>query len=182
MTILVDLDGVVADFEAGVLAIWHDRHPEKELFAPRTRPHFHIGEGLDPSDQQEVKEICQSKGFFRNLPVIEGAQEALKTMTQQHDVYILTSAGVTLPMAASEKYQWVTERLGATWLSRLIITPAKHMVKGDILIDDKPQVRGETHAEWEHVLYDWPYNRTRTDLRRLTWTDWETVLNEGIDI
>ncbi|MCT7149596.1 hypothetical protein M1196_23400, partial [Salmonella enterica subsp. enterica serovar Oranienburg] len=63
----------------------------------------------------------------------------------------------------------------------MIITTDKTLVRGDILIDDKPVISGElpeystgtNHARsWEHVIFDQSYNRHITNRRRiLDWGD-----------
>ena len=35
----------------------------------------------------------------------------------------------------------------------------KTLVRGDVLIDDKPHVTGSNAPTWQHLLYDAPYNR-----------------------
>lgn len=51
-------------------------------------------------------------------------------------------------------------------------------VTGDILIDDKPSVTGVESPEWEHVLFDQPYNRDVKDKRRMVgWNEWESIVN-----
>ena len=45
-----------------------------------------------------------------------------------------------------------------------------------VLIDNKPVITGvEAHPEWEHILYDRPYNR-EVNKRRITWENWRDIL------
>jgi 5'-nucleotidase len=43
------------------------------------------------------------------------------------------------------------------------------LVRGDILVDDKPVVSGSLRPEWVHVLHDRPYNRNCPG-PRMSWT------------
>ncbi len=95
-----------------------------------------------------------------------------------HKVFILTSPGVSFPYAPSEKYRWVSKHFGNRMLEWLIMTPAKPIVHGDILIDDRPEILFEDMADWEHVLYDKSYNQDIATKRRLTWENWREVLPE----
>lgn len=52
------------------------------------------------------------------------------------------------------------------------ITLDKHLVYGDILIDDRPTIKHAETARWRHVLFDRQYNRhIATHLRLRGWTD-----------
>ncbi|HEX9597652.1 MAG TPA: hypothetical protein VF982_12285, partial [Anaerolineales bacterium] len=66
--------------------------------------------------------------------------------------------------------------LGRDWISQLILSTDKTLVQGDILIDDRPEIKGAVKPVWEHVLYDQPYNRKVEGQRRLTWATWKEVL------
>jgi 5'-nucleotidase len=58
----------------------------------------------------------------------------------------------------------------------MIIIRDKTLVKGDFLIDDKPEVKGNQQPEWEYILYSQPYNQGGTSRRRMTWDNWEEVI------
>ena len=75
-----------------------------------------------------------------------------------------------------EKYHWVSEHLGPDWINNIILTRDKTIVRGDILIDDIPEPKGIEKPEWEHVLFDSPYNRHITGKRRMTWDNWRSIL------
>jgi 5'-nucleotidase len=61
----------------------------------------------------------------------------------------------------------------------MIIAADKTLVRGDVLIDDRPYIKGDFTPSWEYILYDQPYNRKNTEFRRLDWSNWREVLTEG---
>jgi 5'-nucleotidase len=70
--------------------------------------------------------------------------------------------------------EWVESRFGAGWAERTIITKDKTMVNGDVLIDDKPEVKGLCNPSWEHILFDQPYNQEVVGKRRImSWSDFD---------
>ncbi|WP_455003872.1 5' nucleotidase, NT5C type, partial [Cardiobacterium hominis] len=78
-----------------------------------------------------------------------------------------------------EKIAWVEEHLGFDWTARVMLTKDKTLVRGDILIDDKPEISGSLSPVWQHWLYDAPYNRHINTPRRIRWQDpasWATLL------
>jgi 5'(3')-deoxyribonucleotidase len=76
--------------------------------------------------------------FFRKLAPLSGAVEGIKELARRgHDVWILTKPSVLNPLCYTEKRLWVEDHLGLSWCERLIISPDKSLLMGDILIDDQ---------------------------------------------
>jgi len=179
MRILVDLDDVVADLEGRIRQLWQQQHPDVVLFPSGERTNYYIGSGLSSDYASEIYHLMHGPGFFSSLDTVEGAPQALhELISLGHDVFIVTSSGVSYPLAATEKYQWVETHLGHHMLAHLVITPVKFVVDGDILIDDRPEIDREDQASWEHVLFDRPYNRQQTTKRRLNWQNY----NQGLGL
>lgn len=178
MIILLDMDGVIADTDAGFVAAWEERYNATVPFDVYDRTQFFMNPEEDAlRNSSEANAIFSSQGFFSGLRPKEGALEAITQMQAEgHSVFILTSAGIRYPLAASEKYEWVSEYFGPEMISRLIITPAKHMVRGDFLIDDRPKLPFTEEAEWEHILFDASYNQHIQSKKRLNWTNWKEIL------
>ncbi|MBK8981114.1 MAG: 5'-3'-deoxyribonucleotidase [Ignavibacteria bacterium] len=179
MRLLIDMDGVIADFEGDFLRRWKETHPEKTHIPLEERKGFYVREQYPDEFSDFVQEIYHSPGFYQNLPPMPGAIEALKEIKNSlNHVFLCTSP--MLPKYENcvlEKFHWVYEHLGTDWVNNIILTRDKTVVKGDVLIDDKPDIKGSCIPEWEHVIYDQPYNRNITGSRRLTWDNWKEVLN-----
>jgi len=173
------MDGVIADFEGDFLKRWKVLHPEKEFIPLEERKGFYVRDQYPEKYKDHVQEIYLSPGFYRNLPPLPGAIKALREIKNiLNNVFLCTSP--MLPKYENcvlEKFHWVYEHLGSEWVDNIILTRDKTIVKGDILIDDKPVIKGSVEPEWEHIIYDQPYNRNNTTNRRLTWFDWKDVLN-----
>lgn len=180
MRILVDMDGVIADWGAGYNAAL-DAYGEEAAGIRRHRDQrsFDLHEGCTPDEIRIIGEVMVQPNFYRRLRAIPGAITALREMVRAgHDVRIVTSPWIGNPTCASDKLDWVVHRLGRSWGQRTVITMDKTLVRGDILIDDKPEVRGSMTPEWEHVYFTQPYNRELTGKRRLdAWASWEEIIN-----
>lgn len=187
MIILVDMDGVIADFESEFFARWRKRHPDNMRFTPETRKYFWLKDEIPESLHPDVFEILETKGFYRNMKPIAGAVEALREMDAAgHTVYLCTTPLARYANCVLEKFEWVDEHLGkdvrgGDWTDRIIFARDKTMIRGDILIDDKPDIDAQ-NAEWEHVLYDQPYNRSVPERRRLTWSNWKNVIGSETQV
>lgn len=80
MRILVDMDGVIADFERGFLTQWRARYPH-ERFIPLDQRTTYYAMDQYPSELREtVRQICWAPHFYRTLASIEGGPEALAEM------------------------------------------------------------------------------------------------------
>lgn len=178
--ILVDQDGVIADWGGGYnLAL--DEYGERAAGIPRHREQrtFDLHAERTPDEIQIIAEVMIRERFYRDLEPIRGAKTALRGMLRAgHDVRIVTSPWITNPTCASDKIDWLERHIGRGWGSRAIITPDKTFVRGDFLIDDKPEVKGSLEPEWEHIYFTQPYNRDLEGRRRITnWNEWESVIN-----
>ena len=176
--ILVDMDGVLADFDRGFLKMWRAQYPDKPYVPIEDRNGFHITEQYPADSKELVRGIYRSPDFYPSLPSIAGGLEAISEMSDRgFDVFICTSLLPHYETCVLEKYQWIERHLGRAWTNRIIITNDKTLVRGDILIDDKPEIKGVTTPSWEHVIFDQPYNRHISTKRRLNWQNWRAVLN-----
>lgn len=177
MKILVDMDDVLADFEGEFFRIYRQKHPDKPYILPEDRRLFRLTEEYPKNTAPYVKGVYLAPGFIKNLPPIAGGLDALLEMEEKgHQVMICTSPLYDYENCVLEKFEWMDRYLGKEWSSKIILTKDKTLVKGDILIDDKPLITGKCTPEWEHVLYTKPYNQHIADKRRLTWDNWKEVL------
>ena len=177
MRILVDMDGVIADFETGFFNLWCERYPDRPVIALEDRTDYNLTHQYPEEDKTPIFRLITSPGFIRSLPPMPGAADALAEMLVLGlEVFICTSPMKRYKNVVLEKYDWVNEHLGSTWVERIIMTRDKTLVRADVLIDDRPEVEGVEVPAWEHVFYDQPYNRSVQGKSRLTWANWKQVL------
>lgn len=140
MILYLDMDGVVADFEKGIV----DLAPELADF--RNYP-----------DQAElsikIDETCYANpDIYHNLPPMLGAVEAVKALSKSFDIYFLSTAMWTLPESFTGKRLWIEEHFGELGRKRLILTHRKDLLKGDFLVDDRTH-NGAGEFEGEHIHF-----------------------------
>lgn len=183
--ILVDMDGVIADFERGFLNNWIKQNPDKPYIPLEKRTTFYVRKQYIYEFKDRIDNVCDcvetiylSSGFYRFLPPIPGSLKALSEMKDMgYEVFICTSPKSGNEHCIKEKYEWIEQHLDKDWLRRVVVTKDKTIIKADCLIDDKPGIKGVIkNPSWEHIIYDQPYNREITSTRRLTWRTWESVL------
>jgi 5'(3')-deoxyribonucleotidase, cytosolic type len=173
MLILLDQDNVLADFESGFRRHWRNRFGEDAPIEGKEHL-FYIRDRLPEHLQAYAAELYGTVGFFESLPPVSGAVEAARALLAAgHDVRICTAPVNQYRYCAGEKIAWVEQHLGTEWTRRVIIAKDKTWVRGDILIDDKPNIEGTLPPLWRHRLYDAPHNR-HLDVPRIVWTKPDT--------
>lgn len=174
MHILVDMDGVIANWGKQWDHVLNTFWPDS--WAPRSHQQatFDLNAGLDAYDRDVVAMVMNHHHFYRDIEPIPGAIDALHRMVADgHTVNICTSPWLTNETCVADKLQWLDTHVGAGWAERAVVTKDKTLVRGDILIDDKPEIRGAYEPEWEHILFDQPYNQG-IDRQRITdWSVWD---------
>lgn len=179
MLILVDQDGVLADFDQGFYTQWQstmgDRYPGR---LPSERRTFYLREDYPQELRHEVEQIYTAPGFFRDLPPVIGAIEAMNTMLELgHDVRICTAPINAYRHCVTEKFEWVEKNLGMDFVHRMILTKDKTLVAGKFLIDDKPDITGSLSPQWLHLLFERPYNKNVEATRpRINWANWQAII------
>ncbi|XP_042198447.1 5'(3')-deoxyribonucleotidase, mitochondrial [Callorhinchus milii] len=187
--VLVDMDGVLADFEASFLRLYRSRHPQLPYVALDERRGFSVEaqyRQLDPGLAADfVRNIYGSPNFFLDLVPIPGAVEAMQEMfsLNETEVFICTSPILKYEYCVKEKYAWVEKHLGPQFVQRLVMSRDKTIVSADLLIDDKVDIKGvEPNPSWEHIVFTCWHNR-HTELephrRRLeSWSDdWKAIID-----
>ncbi len=176
MIILVDQDGVLADFDGGIVKLFRQQYP-KEFFVPlEKRKHFYTEEDYSLRLRKKVIALYHQRGFCRNLEPMPGAINGIRNLVKiGHQVLICTTPLTDYENCVLEKYQWVDNHLGRDFTKRIIFTKDKTLIHGDILIDDKPEIKGAREPVWEHFVFDRPYNRHVNGKIRVTW---ETIEKE----
>jgi 5'-nucleotidase len=88
-------------------------------------------------------------GFYANLAPITGAIESVKKLinSELFDPYILTAPSTRNPFSYTEKRVWIEKHFGLEFTEKLIISPNKGLLKGDLLIDDLISGRGQESFE-----------------------------------
>lgn len=125
-TVAIDMDGVVADFEAGV----HDVFG-KSIDQMETRD---LWKGIARYDKHE-------EPFFENLPAMKDAHQLMNFITSNFNNYfILTASGYTPKNVEEQKRKWIAKvfspMLGVE-VVRKSADKAQFATPNTILIDDR---------------------------------------------
>jgi 5'(3')-deoxyribonucleotidase len=129
-TIAIDMDGVIADTVSNFIQ-WYERDygVRVELEAFEGKPE---AEGLPDNT---VRRYVLTPGFFRSVPVMEGAKEAVLELSEKFEIYIV-SAAMEFPQSLFEKYEWLREHFPYISWKNIIFCGDKSIIGTDYMIDD----------------------------------------------
>lgn len=177
LTVLLDMDGPLADFDAEfhrrcVAEGWQF---DAGVCGPEDQRHRYFTDHMPKRKQRrKAREMVDGPGWFAGLPVTPGAQEGVEELLSRgHQVWVVTKPLATSATCLSEKQAWIGE-----WFpelaDRLITASDKSMVRGDLLLDDAIRTQWIPDAEWQPVVFSTPFNGSDTEwagLPRWTWAD-----------
>jgi len=130
-SIAIDMDGVLADVEDHILQ-WYKE--ETGIVMTREDMKGKHEEELFP-DRAVLRKILNKPSFFRTLPVMEGAVEAVKYLMEEYEVYVV-SAAMEFPLSLFEKREWLSEHFPAISWKNIVFCGDKSIIDTDYLIDD----------------------------------------------
>jgi 5'-nucleotidase len=169
--VLVDMDGVLADFDAAVL----NQLPAHIERVARTN--FYISKDY-PTHAQHVRDITSQPDFFLDLPLVDNALAGWQRLIDAGYQPRICSAPLSRNShSVRNKLAWLDRhfvpQFGDLVVTNAIIDKRKYRYDGLALIDDRPEVdSNDGQARWLHVVFDRPYNRDSTAALRIHgWDD-----------
>ncbi len=113
ISVLVDMDGVLAETIGGFNKTWQRMFPGVPYIPYEKVTKFYLEE-LCPEDQKEmVSQIWASERFYFGLEPIQGALEAVEEIRSRvRDIAICTSPFSQSKTSVQEKWKWIRKYLG----------------------------------------------------------------------
>jgi 5'-nucleotidase len=180
MRLLIDLDGIAADFYGSILSIYNAEFGEN-LTPADVRTWEFSPEVFTKSTEEHIAEYFNRPGFWSELTPIKGAVESLKYLHGQgHVLKIVTAVPTHSPRCCYEKLMWVENHLPFIGHDNFHATKDKAGVRGDLLFDDAIH-NIDTFPGLTCVL-DTAYNQeANADFRVNSWESFIKVI-EGITV
>lgn len=170
---LVDMDAPLVQWEEGLVSLARTLHPHIHTPDAGTRYDWDLLVGLAAHERDAIINVMHYPGFYRGLQPVEGAKQALYEMLEEGiEVILCSTPSLDNPTCASDKLAFLDEHFGREIAKRTILTQDKTLVRGDILIDDKPTIKGLMAPTWKHVIFDRAYNLGVPGPRLVDWANW----------
>lgn len=132
MRILIDMDGVIADWEGSVSKLFG-------IEPDWSNNQTNIVEALKITKSQLWNKINSTPNFWEDISPLPWKNELINlSLTITQDVYICTSPGIADPLAVAGKARWINKHLPHKFRKDFVFTAHKHLLanKDTILIDD----------------------------------------------
>ncbi len=166
MTLFVDMDEVLADTYMAHIEIYNKDFGENLTVEDCMGKD--VWKCVPAERQQSVRDHARQEGFFRSLAPIKDSVEVMKELTSKYQVFI-ASAAMQFPNSLKEKSDWLDEHFPfISWQNR-ILCGDKHILKGDILIDDRSY--NLQLFKGRSILFTSPHNIHSNGFERLN--NWE---------
>ena len=173
LTILCDIDGVVNDLVEKVIAAYNKKYNDNINVNDITE--YNVQQFLKPECKNVWMEFCTDE----LLSTLEPTQDSLEVITElmgKHDFYFLSR---TFPAHVKAKDQWLREKF-PLYTDKMLITCAnKHLVHGDILIDDYLDNLNENVKL--NLIFDKPWNQAKIkspNIKRVySWNDIKAIID-----
>lgn len=146
-TLLIDLDGVVADFETAA-ELW--------------------GRNIGISSQEfKDKKMYRQPNFYLELELMPGAKETIQKLDSQYEISFVSAPSWDNPSSFTEKRIWIERHFGQWGRKRMDLSFRKGHYFGHYLIDDRLKY-GAGDFMGEHIMFGTePFN---------TWVEVEKYL------
>lgn len=143
--VLLDCDGILSDFVGGWLKLLNESFGRSWTHEDITGWDVCSSLGIvDPEERARAKRlIADTPDFAATHDVLPGALEGVAALEKIAEVYIVTSPWNSHRTWTSDRERWLKKHFGIHH-DRIVHTGAKHLVYGDVLVDD----RTETCAKW----------------------------------
>lgn len=125
------MDGVLADVEAQYLK-WYERDYSLKMTKDDIQ-----GKNEDTAfpEKGALRKFVNTEGFFLTLPVMEGAIDAIKLLSEKFEIYIV-SAAMEFPLSLPEKLEWLNINFPSISWCNIIFCGDKSIINTDYMIDD----------------------------------------------
>ncbi len=134
MTVFVDMDEVIADTYGAHIEIYNRDFDGTLTTADCMGKE--VWQCVPEAHQQSVRDHARQEGFFSDLKPIDQSKEVLKALNDKYHLFI-ASAAMQFPNSLREKSQWLDEHFPFIHWKNRILCGDKHILKGDLLIDDR---------------------------------------------
>lgn len=165
-SIALDMDEVIANVAPKFLDIY------EEMFGKRLAAAEYWGKKIYQIEgAAQVRNRLFEKGFFRDLPVMEGSQEGVRKLMENYDVYI-TTAAQEFRNSLEDKYDWLQEHFPFIPWQHYVFCGDKSLFGTDYMIDD--HARNLRSFRGKGILFTASHNIDETEFPRVD--NWAEVV------
>lgn len=152
MRIFIDVDGVLAKTSEKAIALYNKEHSQTVSVDDLIFWEYE----KCPKLKAEASEMFLREGFFKDIDLMEGAQEMVRALSKMgHDLIIATAV---YQNGYVDRHEWLSKWFPEIPEKNYIFGTRKDLLAGDVILDDKVSnlIGGSTTFS---VLLDRPWNQ-----------------------
>lgn len=178
--VFIDMDGTINKFWETYTAVYNEVYNDNKSLKPSDLWSYSIAADLlGHEDESLDRTVMTRRDFWVNIPVQDGAYDVIERMYEQYDCYILSTPWNGYPDCVRDKMEWMKKKFPFFSTKKMIFTHHKHLLKGDVLIDDHPKNINSFFGLTATI--DFPYNReANVSFRASSWYEIEGWLEEKL--
>lgn len=199
--VLLDCDGPLADFTGAYLQAFEEETGLKATLEDVTGWHIHSCDFFENAAREmkikpsELRKRCDAHvsrpGFCYAIRPYDYAISRVSRLQEMAEVIVVTSPWDSSPTWMHERTLWLKKHYGVP-RTHVIHAAQKHLIWGDVFVDDKPEHVDAWHERWgvvsdrgrgRAVLFDMHHNRSLNHPLRGSWehviAHLEDILREG---
>lgn len=167
---IIDMDEVMSDTMGGMIN-WYKNEFGGEIDFSKMKGSWQPG--FPEQHKAIIREKLFSRGFFRNLPVMDNCVEVMEKLNLRYEVFVV-SAALEFPNSLNDKLEWLNEHMPFLTWRQVVFCGDKRMIEGDIMIDD--HVRNLVHFKGKPYLYSAAHNTGENGYERINnWNEIATL-------
>lgn len=186
--ILIDMDGVLVDFETTLYQAYRRENPHLRYIDPKHRQGMYMDaqyrKEIGEKEYQILRDLLDRDHFYRDMLPIESAitkvNQLIDSYSDKFEIFICTSPHWTNRTCAFDKTNWVNKYIPKLPVNRIIMTSDKTVVDGDFLIDDNEVIKGANSVtKFKHILCRCGHNRhiKKSEKMPLILENWDDLLD-----
>lgn len=161
MKIMMDIDGVLADFDQGFRQMAHIFDPSIRIISQVDQPTWDYDDIPDAIERDVWQLIRESQTFWKNLPLLPGHVEWRDfVQSSDHEIVYVSNRDTCGINVSKQTASWLWFNFGAS--SQLILTDDKvaaaKLIRADISLEDKAENAYRIGGVCPSYLINRPYN------------------------
>jgi 5'(3')-deoxyribonucleotidase len=159
--VLIDCDGILADFIGGVCKLLHAK--SGVLYKSNQVTEWDFCRSLEIDRTQTYRWISEATNFASCLYPYPGSIIGMAKLCAVGEVYVVTSPWSSNPTWMNDRERWLLRWYGIR-PERIIQCKDKFLISGDVYIDDRTQNCLDWRAYHAGVVIRWDNLHNRNDV------------------
>lgn len=162
-TVYIDMDNTLNKFWIPYIQYYNRLFNKNASLDPSIMTNYSLSIclGLEKGSKEESlldeATMCSWKFWTDDMPPYEEAPEVLERMCQKYNVYILSTPYVEYIKCIPAKMEWMEKHFPFFPKKNMIFTWHKELLRGDFLVDDKPE--NLIGFKGKVATIEYPYNK-----------------------